>query len=465
MEGLVKRKLEEAEQSEFAGKTLRELLGLLPEKSVERSKEITDFGAHNIILTAFADHADGSTIPPTDPDGLSDAQIQSLEKAYASAVLQLEQLRASGIGEQMLELFKPYLDDPSKVLDISIGDLLKVVAKALESAFDLAEGLVQAFFATVGEFIQNCHDFLLAPWDIPLITPLYKRITQQAGVESNLTVLGVFSLMLAVPATPAMKLITGHAPFPDEAALAEFEAAYTVNSLRQSADISSLSRAATGGEIVYRSGAATWVAVRAVAIALTGALGMISDFQALALQKVPLGRAAIGNLGSGVEPGPLNLNALTAIGCAVSSGVVWATQCPWLIDCNAGNFDISTAQGKANLMWVGRSFIQMSRLLLAIATSRTEAQVFEIGPWLASGVGLGNFVLNGSECYLRGATVAEWLSRCLPAIPEMSRFGLDDEIAIQTKSNSVKFVIISEGLLAGFGVLASWKVLYDIQKS
>jgi hypothetical protein len=467
LRGLVKSKLKAAEQSELAGKTLRELLGLLPEGSAELSKEVTDGVAHNIILTAFADHANGSTItiPPTNTCGLSDAQIKALENANTSTSLLIENLRGSGVGEQMLERLGPCLDDPSKVLDLTIGDLLKVLAQALEFALDLVEGLVEAFFATVGEFIQNCHDFLLAPWDIPLITPLYKRITKQAGVESNLTVLGVFSLMLAVPATPTMKLITGHAPFPDDAALAEFKAAYTVDSLRRSAGLSSLSRTDAGEEAIYTSYAAVFLTVRTAAIGVGAFFSVASDIKAFGLQNVAPTQEELGHLLQGVKPGPNDFDALTAIGCAVLSTFVWLSECPWGIYADAGNCDISTGKGKANVMWVGRSFIQGSRIILAIATTRTDTQIYQIGPWLASGLGVCNFALRFAECYVLDVSVPEGISRCLPAVPEILRFGLDDGIAIQTKGISVAFVIASEIPLSALGCVFSGKQVYEISKS
>ena len=469
LRGFLKSRLEAAEQSEFAGKTLQELLGLTPEGSVDLSKEIVDGGAHNIIFTGFVDHANGSTIPPLSPGGLSDAQLQSLAKANASTVLLCEKLRGSGIGAQALQLLQPCMDDPKKVLDLTIGDLLQLLTLALDATFDLVEGLVEAFFATIAAFIENIHEFLTAPWDIPLITPLYNFITKQPpGAESNLTVLDVFSLMLAVPSTPAAKLITGQAPFPDDDALAEFESAYTVDSLRAHAGLSSLSGAALEARVnqeIYQKSAVFCTTVRAAALFIGGVFNIYNDGKALLKQLEPMDQESFTLIGEGMSPDPSNLDTLTALGSALMGAVVWATQTPWLIYSNAGNFDTSTGSGKGNCMWVGRSFIVTSRIFLAIATSRTDTQVYRIGPWLASGLGFANLVLTGMECYQRDATITDWTSRCLPPFAEMMRFGLDDQVATGTELVSVVLVILLDTAVISYTGALTISVAYSIHNS
>lgn len=190
-----------------------------------------------------------------------------------------------------------------------------------------------------------------------------------------------------------------------------------------------------------------------------------NDGKALLKQLEPMDQESFTLIGEGMSPDPSNLDTLTALGSALMGAVVWATQTPWLIYSNAGNFDTSTGSGKGNCMWVGRSFIVTSRIFLAIATSRTDTQVYRIGPWLASGLGFANLVLTGMECYQRDATITDWTSRCLPPFAEMMRFGLDDQVATGTELVSVVLVILLDTAVISYTGALTISVAYSIHNS
>ncbi|GMU00486.1 hypothetical protein KH5H1_46060 [Corallococcus caeni] len=98
--------------------------------------------------------------------------------------------------------------------NLSLHAIVKLVAgeagKALLSAMrDLVLGLCEVVEDLTQAIIQ---DVLLRPFNIPVITWLYKKLTG----EEQLTMLSALSLLTAIPLTIVYKLLTGEAPVPSQ---------------------------------------------------------------------------------------------------------------------------------------------------------------------------------------------------------------------------------------------------------
>ncbi|NNB88413.1 hypothetical protein [Corallococcus exiguus] len=92
------------------------------------------------------------------------------------------------------------------IVQLLAGEAAKTL---LAAARDLLVGLCEVI-ADVSQSILD--DVLLRPFNIPVLSWLYKKLTG----EDSLTMLGALSLLAAIPVTIVFKLLTGHAPIPEQ---------------------------------------------------------------------------------------------------------------------------------------------------------------------------------------------------------------------------------------------------------
>ncbi|WP_404365725.1 hypothetical protein ACIHQR_35335 [Corallococcus coralloides] len=118
-------------------------------------------------------------------------------------------------------------------------------AKALLGAMrDLMVGLCEVVEDLTQALLQ---DVLLRPFNIPVITWLYQKLTG----EQQLTMLGAVSLLAAIPLTIVYKLLTGKAPIPEQPASSQLQLARTPWSARKVLELDSEPDSSTVGPHAY----------------------------------------------------------------------------------------------------------------------------------------------------------------------------------------------------------------------
>lgn len=120
--------------------------------------------------------------------------------------------RIASISDRIEELVgrcKINIGELMKSKDITIEDVFqKVGIDLLEDAIALVQSLVVAALGSFGDLILLLADGINKPIQIPVLGPLYKRLTKGA----DFTVLDAVCLVFAIPATFMFKFATGKRP-------------------------------------------------------------------------------------------------------------------------------------------------------------------------------------------------------------------------------------------------------------
>ena len=136
-----------------------------------------------------------------------------------------------GAGEQFQqaeEQFKAISGDPGHALDHAMAGVLRTLAAVAQAALAGVDHVMTALTEALAAAIETVQVLLNTPLPIPLLADLYGHY---AG--KPLTFLGLFALVLAVPANVIYMLLFDQAPFPDQQALDRFQALATADALWQ----------------------------------------------------------------------------------------------------------------------------------------------------------------------------------------------------------------------------------------
>jgi hypothetical protein len=96
------------------------------------------------------------------------------------------------------------LADPHRLFETGVAALLRLLQEALDTVVDLGRDVLEALLDAAAEAVKTLRELLEAPIEVPVLSWLYRKATGQP-----LSVLGLFCLLLAVPATLLYKLIFG----------------------------------------------------------------------------------------------------------------------------------------------------------------------------------------------------------------------------------------------------------------
>jgi hypothetical protein len=132
--------------------------------------------------------------------------LQFLE-AVGQDALQIAETLADLVLDAVKELLS-VITDPSQARAAGLAPLLTDVENLLLDLVKLGKDAADAFFTLVQTVIQIVQDALNTPINIPIVSDLYQWLT-----GSQLTILDLFSLIVAIPTTVIYKAITGSVPF------------------------------------------------------------------------------------------------------------------------------------------------------------------------------------------------------------------------------------------------------------
>jgi hypothetical protein len=96
------------------------------------------------------------------------------------------------------------LADPHGLFEMGVAALLRLLQGAIDTVLDLGRDVLKALLDAAAEAVRALRELLEAPIEVPVLSWLFRKITGQP-----LSVLGLFCLLLAVPATLLYKLIFG----------------------------------------------------------------------------------------------------------------------------------------------------------------------------------------------------------------------------------------------------------------
>lgn len=197
-------------------------VGTYEESNRPVAPEIAAATANTVVFNAVLDNASGSIAtslgaPRLGADGLG--AIDDLMAQLGGFATTTQESEAFTLAQGWFETLGSDIDE---VFDALLSALLRVSQGVVKAMLSGAQVLVDALFGLARTLVEAVRDALETHWDIPLVSPLYRRLTG----GSELTTLDLIALVNAVPTTIAYKLLHEQAPFPDDAALEAYKASF-----------------------------------------------------------------------------------------------------------------------------------------------------------------------------------------------------------------------------------------------
>lgn len=178
--------------------------------------------ANNVVLdTLLRDRSSGPSssqlIPSQKPAAVTQA-INAIEAAGNTFNASEEFKQAIQYLRQACESF---IQDPRQAANLALSGLVQAIATLARGAMTLVKTVLDAFIEGVSALIKALIDLISAPIELPLVSSLYRYITEielkdGRHIGGQLSVLDVMSLIAAVPTTVIYKLTYGEAPLTDE---------------------------------------------------------------------------------------------------------------------------------------------------------------------------------------------------------------------------------------------------------
>lgn len=188
--------------------------------------------ANTVVSNAVFDHIDAAShtgrlwsldgAHQRDLDNAVEQLTQAAETAEATPACKAAQNWTATAASQRDGIFHSTIDSLTALL----RDLVKAVLSGMRTAI---VAVLQAMRAVIAAMTQ----LLTTTWNIPLLTPLYKKITN----GSDLSMTDVIALMVAVPMTVGYKAVTGKSPFPDDASVVAFKGSFNASSMIQASGL------------------------------------------------------------------------------------------------------------------------------------------------------------------------------------------------------------------------------------
>jgi len=180
--------------------------------------------ANNFVFTHMIDNIGAST---------SITALTAGERAEATLdpiIAQFQQFAAKvrDLPEfaQALTYFTSLGGSPDAIFSQLLSGFL-LVLKGLAKALSLGlQAIVDSLIDLLASMVGQIRTMLSEEWKIPFVSDFYKWLT-----GDDLTLIDLFALVLAIPATVAFKLLQRAAPFPDDASVTAFTSSFTGQSL------------------------------------------------------------------------------------------------------------------------------------------------------------------------------------------------------------------------------------------
>ncbi len=203
------------------GQSLGASLGAAP--PVQAASSAND---HNILSSALTAHAGNAKFPtrataaPPGPEEFSlwDDLISDVKSKLSSI--------DTGEGfPRALEALRQLFKNPAELPSLGMAALLGVAQGLVRLFLEVARASLGIAMAAVKALVETMRQVLNATIEIPVLGPLYRRLT-----GDDLSLIDLFSLLLALPATVTFKLLHQEtAPFPDEASVEAVRGAFTAS--------------------------------------------------------------------------------------------------------------------------------------------------------------------------------------------------------------------------------------------
>lgn len=179
---------------------------------------------HNILCNALVTHgAKGQLAGPSGANVFSEEGRGLWGDFLEAARQKLASLDAGDGFKRAREDFQRATEDPSQLPQLGAAAFFELLKGIGRMALEVARVSFELLLEVLREVIALAREVLNAELQIPILGPLYRRLT-----GSPLSLIDVVALVLALPTTLAFKLLhQGKAPFPDEPSVEAVRGAFT----------------------------------------------------------------------------------------------------------------------------------------------------------------------------------------------------------------------------------------------
>ncbi len=371
----------------------------------------------NIVLSGFTANADGAA-PVT-----SRASGGALPGAVTDFLTLLERHAGPDSAFQQSEGFanafaylKQIGDQPDQFMRLLFGAVLSALEGVAEAALDLAQSVVDAFFAAIANLVDLLLTALNTPWNIPYVSALY---TTYISPGSELTALDLFCLIAAIPTTVMYKVVTNAAPFPDPTALDQFKANYTTAWLEQISGLSgSTARTIADPPPSWRE------LLRLVfGLALAGSYAAYCPVQFV--------------LDSYTVLGPTQPSEGWGTAALALEGCIWVFSLPWANPENNSGFGCDHGDEAGNLIWITFALTPLAvDIGCFVAQKRIARNISNVGVVLDFAANL--VVMAGAVVSIAKGSTRGWV------------FGITIVAAVISTLKAVRFTPITTALCEFF---------------
>lgn len=314
-------------------------IGGYPDEKTPPEPVYESGAANNVVLNGALDNAgvakvsmsyrlSGSATGSGDPWGTIAASIQALASTVSSSPAFAEAADyMTNLGGSLDNIFSQLL-----------SALLRVVQGVIKAVLSGVQTVIDSVLQICGSIVSGLRDLLQSEWDIPLVSDLYEWLT-----GGKLTLLDLFCLIMAVPATVIYKVVKGAAPFPDDTSVSAFEATFSSETILARSGFAPAKSASQ--QVAYlepnSDGDNSGALLLAIASALCSfAYGIFSAV----LDVKPM-------TGAGKPDPATKTISKIALGCEIAAQ---AFGCPWIS--SSGPPDCSTADGAGKTLWIFECF-------------------------------------------------------------------------------------------------------------
>ncbi|MFV3406424.1 hypothetical protein ACNFIC_21100 [Pseudomonas sp. NY15463] len=295
-----------------------------------------------------------------------------------------------------------YLQDlgsaPDEIFRKLLAALMSVVEGVLQAVLSGVQAVIDALLKTVATLIAGLKQLMNAKWNIPFVSDLYRFITN----GSDLTTLDLMALVLAVPGTILFKVMQNAAPFPDQASVSRFKAAFTADVLLSASGLKPASRQ-HAKQSVQAEQAWSGCLPRDLAL-VTGTLGSVAYFF----------YGSLTALGDALPPesGPPEIVAYAAL---ILETAAQLCSCPWIFASGAPG--CATAEGAGRVLWLYTCLGVVLDGVFVLTAHKMPENRDDIGVMATFVYGLGHLALAiRPSIGQSGEAVALNIVPCLPEV-------------------------------------------------
>lgn len=221
---------------------------------------------------------------------------------------------------------------PDQIFRQLLAAIIRLTQGVIKVALSGVQTVLDALLDLIALAVRSVKDILNEAWNIPFVSEFYRSIT-----NSELTLLDLFCLIMAIPSTILFKLIKGAAPFPDETSVDAFKSSFTSRTLLARAGFAPKDEALVLRE---RKDAAN----TSVAGMLMGVVGTVSTWTfgivSAVLDVKP-------NTGTGIPDPATKTLSTFALAAEI---VAQAVSTPWITSSEKPGCD--TREGAGQVLWI-----------------------------------------------------------------------------------------------------------------